>query len=435
MKTLFIRTLSLIILLLVILVVNTKATDHLVSIYTPMGSLVSDTYSLDELSLFDRWMMNSAMDDAFPNAIRLDGATRKYNCHAYAWYVSEGGSEVWIGGDYEDSEDIFWEDGSYIKTCANIQSKVSYASDNHSAVKIGTSDVFVSKWGPYGLYQHNKDYCPYDDDQLKYFISSDVLSVSGVNSICASQSTSITVNNLPSCLYMAWNKSSNLTNVYGGYNFTAFYGIGNGVAWVEPKVPLEGGGYLLLPKKYIWIGAPIFEIVGDNTLSTNDWGSASLEYDGFGGDGMGITDVTWTYMGPPLTLYPNSTTIDYNSSSYTGIGYIYADASNACGSYNNEMYYQVNSSGKFAILNDEKSKTINITKTENIDPNSKYTTISNDNELINVQLWNSMNGKVLSLDSKDNNININTSNLTSGLYIVVIKTKNSTVSEKVIIQN
>lgn len=32
------------------------------------------------------------------NVTKLAGATATYNCHAYAWHVSEGGSNVWVNG-------------------------------------------------------------------------------------------------------------------------------------------------------------------------------------------------------------------------------------------------------------------------------------------------------------------------------------------------
>lgn len=42
----------------------------------------------------------------------INEATYKYNCHGYAWNVSEGGSKVWI--DTPD-DDKYWDDCSYLE--------------------------------------------------------------------------------------------------------------------------------------------------------------------------------------------------------------------------------------------------------------------------------------------------------------------------------
>lgn len=62
--------------------------------------------------------------------------------------MTEGGSPaVWIGLYTTTAEDKFWTDGSYVEVSdQNCATKVSYASDNHSAITTSTSDMFISKW-------------------------------------------------------------------------------------------------------------------------------------------------------------------------------------------------------------------------------------------------------------------------------------------------
>lgn len=105
----------------------------------------------------------------YPNAVFINEATSTYNCHAYAWHMVEGGTAVWIGVLSSSPTDIYWTDGSYMSTSVNDAKKVSYASDNHSAITTDQADYFKSKWGSSCLVKHHKSYCPYDATDLRYY--------------------------------------------------------------------------------------------------------------------------------------------------------------------------------------------------------------------------------------------------------------------------
>lgn len=93
-----------------------------VNIYTPMGSLVPDTYIVEEsLTPADIVYMNSKLTIQYPNAQKLEEATSTYNCHAYAWHISEGGNRVWIVYYTATAEDIYWQDGSYIEVTNQLR--------------------------------------------------------------------------------------------------------------------------------------------------------------------------------------------------------------------------------------------------------------------------------------------------------------------------
>lgn len=94
----------------------------------------------------------------FPNTTELNppSATTRYNCHAYAWYMTEGGSPCWI--NYEDE---FWEGGIYIRLNSESDAtKISYYQDDHSAIQMSTQGVYRSKWGVGPLVEHARDYGP-----------------------------------------------------------------------------------------------------------------------------------------------------------------------------------------------------------------------------------------------------------------------------------
>jgi len=129
------------------------------NVKTPNNSVVQDTYTLtspdvyytsDQLSSLASYLYTN-----YNGAEIIDVPSLKYNCHAYAWHVSEGGDKVWIGKKTDTAEDIYWTDGSYTEVPESIATKVSYdQSGNHSAIRIN-SEWYQSKWGPSALVKHH----------------------------------------------------------------------------------------------------------------------------------------------------------------------------------------------------------------------------------------------------------------------------------------
>jgi tetratricopeptide (TPR) repeat protein len=107
------------------------------------------------------------------NAVRIGNASNTYNCHGYAWSLSEDSEQVWIG-TYEDHdvETYYWTDGSwsndgqpsYFAASEAEATHAWYNPGDHSVRKIQNSYPceitsgrdYVSKWGYFGLYQHAK---------------------------------------------------------------------------------------------------------------------------------------------------------------------------------------------------------------------------------------------------------------------------------------
>jgi len=172
------------------------------TIYTPNCSVVSDTYICPELTSAQIAANNNYVETYYPNATRLSNASGTYNCHGYAWYMTQGGSNVWIGYFTTTAEDVFWTDGSYYEVSTQSgNSKVSYTSDNHSAVTTDVTDIFQSKWGSLPLMRHNKNYCPYNSTTLKYYKLS--YAISGDNTVCTT-SNDYTITNLPTGATVTW---------------------------------------------------------------------------------------------------------------------------------------------------------------------------------------------------------------------------------------
>ena len=132
--------------------------EHIL-VYTPNGTLVNDTYyRSEELSASQKASHDQYCTTTYSQATLISSSTTTYNCHAYAWYMTEGGSAGWMGWTINPTN-VYWLDGSYIST-TGAATKVSYLSDNHSAVTTSTPNIFISKWGEYALMRHPKAHVP-----------------------------------------------------------------------------------------------------------------------------------------------------------------------------------------------------------------------------------------------------------------------------------
>lgn len=142
-------------------------------IYTPFGTEVPNVIFANlYMSEADKTVLRNDYQRRYPNAQYLDEATYDYNCHAYAWHVSEGGQKIWIDRNpVTQYPSVYWEDGSYIQTYESdpAATKVSYHSSDHSAITTGIPGYFISKWGKGCLWRHRYDDCPYNASDLRYY--------------------------------------------------------------------------------------------------------------------------------------------------------------------------------------------------------------------------------------------------------------------------
>jgi hypothetical protein len=147
---------------------------HPTTIYTPKGTSVPAAYILDEMGAEEIVYFDNVYRNAYQNAIFISSSSSTYNCHGYAWYMSEGGSNVFIGLGTDTAEDIYWKDGSYIEAHNEFPGeKVSYVNDNHSAVTTSTPGWFISKWSEGPLMKHASNDCPFNSSSLKYYVKYD----------------------------------------------------------------------------------------------------------------------------------------------------------------------------------------------------------------------------------------------------------------------
>ena len=132
------------------------------TIFTPRGTPVNamiysgKTSSFQISSITDQWTTAIQSHDAHI----LSGAAYTYNCHGYAWYMSEGGN----GPLHIENPQPYLADGSYRKIKAREAvkgDKVLYGDGVHSAVVADELGWVISKWGNGPLVKHRlRDFPP-----------------------------------------------------------------------------------------------------------------------------------------------------------------------------------------------------------------------------------------------------------------------------------
>ena len=94
-------------------------------------------------------------------------ATAYYNCHAYAWHLTEGNTnKVWIRNHayLYNSLDPYWSGSSACFVPCNVTEAEKiyyYYNGQHSAVKSSVSGKYDSKWGNWYVIRHKLDSVPY----------------------------------------------------------------------------------------------------------------------------------------------------------------------------------------------------------------------------------------------------------------------------------
>ena len=179
------------------------------TIHTPKGSIVPDTYTINEndhsYSSDELAALQSSLYINYDGAELIAPPSKKYNCHAYAWHISEGGGQVWLGYYTNTAENVYWTDGSYKEVPESLSTKVSYheSTANHSAVRIN-STWYQSKWGEGPLVKHHPNACPYNTSYpKKYYRKSPVL----VGPSYVYESASFTANNIITGSTLTWTLS------------------------------------------------------------------------------------------------------------------------------------------------------------------------------------------------------------------------------------
>lgn len=199
----------------------------------------------------------------------ISEATKKYNCHAYAWHMTEGGDSVWIGLNSIYDENIYWEDSSYMEVPEPLASKVSYyeiLNANHSAI-ILSSGLYRSKWGAWPLVEHTPNACPYDTSlPKKYYARTPYLS--GLSFI--KHSEDYCINNISNSMSIIWSTDNDAFSIssLGNQCKVTYEGVNHYDTTILTAVISYDGQILKTLRKEIY---HIDDIVGESVLCNQEY--------------------------------------------------------------------------------------------------------------------------------------------------------------------
>ncbi len=416
------------------------------TVYTPNGTPVT-VLIFNEMSQSQIIATNAQAAAAFPNATIINDASTTYNCHAYAWYLTEctGCTNYWMN---TPGDDKYWQDGSYIEISSTEAEKISYASDDHSAIESVVSGKYDSKWGQWPLMRHNPTYTPYNSSVLKYYKRNFTPpSISGPDIICSAGSP-FTMNNLPSGSTITWSKSSNITmNSSQGSNPCNFSASGSGIGWIKATV----SGYST--QKNLWAGPP-----SPNELDIQNSNYSGQDFFVAGEQNvlwvttktyavdetvMGIDDYDWNYS----SGWSHFETEDKDMVSVVFVppysyGYetVYVRAHNPCGEGNwHSESYQIMQNYYLSFYPNptygETTVSIEQGNPEETDQKSSSaeTTFDKIGEW-DLEIYDLMNVQKLKKDKlKSKSIKIQTAGWNEGIYIVRVKYKDEILTGKLLV--
>lgn len=270
-------------------------------IYTPQGSPVTVYNIGEQFTNAQKIAIRQDLQRRYPNAIYVDEATTTYNCHAYAWSVSEGGSKYWMNSP---NDDIYMTDGSYTQTYLSDSkaTKVSYADDDHSAI-VSYGGYLISKWGALCLMKHRPNDCPYTSNNLKYYKLS--MSISGEENIQLPSNTATvtkqyTLSNIPANATVNWSVSPGASILSGQGSQTIQVAFtGTGIRNVKAVVHTSTGQSLNIPP--LTVTTSIAPIVTDIEIFKYFQGTGEFTLKAVTNNPNGI--FTWTIASGNAELY------------------------------------------------------------------------------------------------------------------------------------
>ncbi len=184
-----------------------KLTPNMYPVYA--GKLTSADMSSDE----KRSIRNDVITN-YPGATVVDDATYQYNCHAYAWHMSQGNinDKVWIGfpatgKNPKSCPDPYWGTGSYYEVNESEASIVTYGTYGlitHSAIRL-SSNEYLSKWGAWPLVRHSPTNVPSGYGRTYKYYKRYSPSIDGPTLF--NTSATYSVSNLPSGYSVSWSFS------------------------------------------------------------------------------------------------------------------------------------------------------------------------------------------------------------------------------------
>lgn len=326
--------------------VRVKA-DVQLTLYTPNGSSVRATIYSTELTQSQISALNVQTANEFPLATIVDSASRKYNCHSYAWNMVEGGNRCWL---YSSDVHKYWDDGSYEEIAGSYAEKIYYYNGDHSAITIPDMSGYAeSKWGAGPLVRHEIDYGPaaYNMNYRRFYAAP--IEINGSPMMGRSEIKSYKMNRRPSYIAsVTWSYPTNLIKrvALSGDSISlspkTTTTVGDG--YVSARLEYQNGQTRTI-KKNIGVNGPHWSNVELVVVKSSD---GTQVYP----SGSGLEPNSYYY----AFLYCSSATlssVDWGVSSNVNVGYF----------TNSEMYFSTGNEAWCSFHISAKANSYNLTKT------------------------------------------------------------------------
>lgn len=119
-----------------------------ITVYTIFGEGVQGIPRSEELTPNEIQILDSTYTTNFPNATFLDHSSTTYNCHSFAWNMTDGGTTCWINAGVNNSNiSKYWNSDYYVSCSSSSTVKIHYYNSDHSAKRSSVSGMYESKWG------------------------------------------------------------------------------------------------------------------------------------------------------------------------------------------------------------------------------------------------------------------------------------------------
>lgn len=423
------------------------------TVNTPKNSPVQGLI-LDQITTLCYNSLLNYLATHYPNVTILENPTSQYNCHSYAFHLSEGNTnKVWI-----DAKDLYtnpnlskyWTDGSFIEVCNESDGEKAHYYENsgdHSALTTSAiSGEYESKWGKNARVIHAPTYCPYDAPyyRRKYYAST---AITGTTTPLCSGTRVFSVKNITGATY-SWSVSPGLTIQSGGSTnaVTVAYDVPYSNAWAEVEITTPCSNTTATRRIYFDAGSPtVFYEINPNGME-NCYQTNAYYYFNIAPnpEDVDITAHEWGYrpygttsetiVGNP-NAYNTTATVIFPS---TGLYEVFVRPKNSCGTgqESSAIVDVVSSCGGYfrvATSPNPAGSNLNVVITDEL--NEVKALNAHTDILIELQLLNTGTvHKQWTFKNTQNAFNLNLAGISKGWYIITVTKGKYRSSAKILVQ-
>jgi len=424
-------------LLTSLVLISFNLASQTVTLYTPNGSTVEAFYNT-EMPSNDIIYYTEQYRNAYPQAEILANASATYNCHSYAWNLTEGGSIVcWLNKNPDLHK--YWDDGSYVETTEGNAEKIFYYAGDHSAIVSSIPGKYDSKWGPMPLMRHAPDYGPttYQMTRRNYYQKTLNLSISGASTLCYSGSTYL-IDNLPSGATITWSSSNDISRISPqGSNPCVFKGVSGVLAFnsnISAVISYNGNTFTIEKEIQVGTKTPSFHVLDATNHQVMSAGNVGSSYylTAFGSNlSSNSSDYRWEVIFPADPINGRIITTFGKDFTPTHSGYYVIKLQ-----YREECGWSTTTSKTFAVTdntffllypNPTSNNSVTVEQTDDSSRSftDNYMEITLYDYTMNVRFKSKVNSKRYIL---------NTSSLKRGLYYIHIRSGNKYGVQKLVIE-